>query len=160
MLPTVGRWARRNAWRSNEAAGPDAVTALTRQEDGVILPARPLPLQAGLMRRLAMATRVRRHRCVRAFEDKQGGWTLVASNGEALRVVGRTAVFIWESLQGEGCVTGELLARVLERYPDTRPEVVERDFMGFIVKLEGMDFAETAGLQWSALRARNPRAPG
>jgi hypothetical protein len=79
----------------------------------------------------ALRARLRHVRAVRAFEDKEGGWTLVTSQGIAMRVMGSIAVYVWERLQGRGCAVCDLIDELAERFPGVPRERITRDLLEF-----------------------------
>ncbi len=100
---------------------------------------------------LALGTRLRRARAARAFEDKQGGWTLVTRDGLAMRVTGLAALYAWERLRLSDCTTRELAAELAERFPGVSPERIERDLIAFHGHLLKNGFIE--------VRPRAPQLP-
>jgi hypothetical protein len=81
--------------------------------------------------RMALGARLRRARTARAFEDKEGGWTLVTCRGLAMRVTGPAAIYAWERLQNSDCTTWELAAELAKRFPDISAEQIEQDLIVF-----------------------------
>jgi len=112
--------------------------------------------------RLAVGVRLRRSRIARAYEDKEGGWTLVTPLGLAMRVTGGVAVVAWEGYRGRGCAVCELAAELALLFPRIPPEQILRDLLEFTAQLLWAGFVEVA----SAAPARaagpafQPRAGG
>ncbi len=95
---------------------------------------------------LALRARLRRCRTARAFEDKEGGWTLVTCTGMAMRVTGEVAVRAWEALQGRGRAVCELAEDLARLFPQTPPETITRDLMTFTSHLHAAGFLEVVSI--------------
>lgn len=109
--------------------------------------------------RLALGARLRRTRTARAFEDKQGGWTLVTCRGLAMRVAGPAAIYAWERLQRSDCTTGELATDLAERFPGVSPVQIEQDLIAFHEHLIDNGFIEVLP-RAPRLPPRRPPAAG
>ncbi|MCK4414798.1 MAG: PqqD family protein [Candidatus Eisenbacteria sp.] len=86
-----------------------------------------------------MTTRLRRAATARAYEDKQGGWTLVTATGEPLRLANPASLCLWDAL-GAGATPCELVGLLGARFPQVPPERLRRDVAGFIERLIGLGF--------------------
>lgn len=105
---------------------------------------------------LALRARLRRCRAARAFEDKEGGWTLVTSAGLAMRVTGEAAVRAWEGFQGRGCAVCELADELAALFPRIPREQITRDLMMFASHLLAAGFVEVVSIA-PARRAEEER---
>jgi len=95
---------------------------------------------------LALRARLRRCRTARAFEDKEGGWTLVTPAGMAMRVTGAAAVHAWESLQGQGRAVCELAPELAALFPRIPLEQITQDLLTFTSHLLAGEFLEVVSI--------------
>ena len=95
---------------------------------------------------LALRARLRRCRTARAFEDKEGGWTLVTPAGMAMRVTGAAAVRAWESLQGRAHAVCELAPALAALFPRIPLEQITRDLLTFTSHLLAAEFVEVVSI--------------
>jgi hypothetical protein len=108
----------------------------------------------------ARGERLRRAAAVRAFEDKQGGWTLLTADGGAFRLANPASLCLWEALE-TGATRDELLARLVRRFPGVPQSRLEGDAVAFLAQLEAHGFLEVVSGQGDAgRRRRGPPPPG
>lgn len=87
--------------------------------------------------------RFRRRRLLRAFEDKQEGWTLVTDAGVFFQLSNPASVTLWEAIGGRGAMLTEIVALLAARFPQTDESVLFRDAQRFLAQLQQLDFVET-----------------
>jgi len=84
--------------------------------------------------------RFRRARGIRAFADKDGGWTLLARTGEAFALRNAASLALWEAL-AEGGDLETLTDRLARLFPRAERAVLRRDAARFVRSLVARRFA-------------------
>ncbi len=84
----------------------------------------------------------RRRIAIRAYADKLGGWTLVASGGTGLRLSNASSLVLWDAADGEGAALSEICTRLKERFPDIDALRLRRDARSFLLRLERLGLVE------------------
>jgi hypothetical protein len=98
----------------------------------------------------------RRARGIRAFADKNGGWTLVTPGGEFLSLRNVASLCLWESL-AEASDVSALTERLQRRFPEVPAGRVREDVFGFLRDLEAHGFIEIRPARPAAVSG-NPEA--
>jgi hypothetical protein len=86
-----------------------------------------------------------RARGVRAFTDKQHGWTLVTRNGEFVCLRNAASLRLWDAL-AEPSDEGALVERLQSCFPAVPPDRLQRDVQAFLRELEALGLVMTGPL--------------
>jgi hypothetical protein len=84
----------------------------------------------------------RRCRSARAYEDKQGGWTLVTRDGVHLRLQNPASLIVWDLLAGDGATLPQMVAALASRFGSLEDLTLRCDVRRFLRQLEELGFVE------------------
>ena len=90
-----------------------------------------------------------RARGIRAFTDKEHGWTLVTREGEFVCLRNAASLTLWDAL-AEPSDEGALVERLRSCFPEVPPERLRRDAQDFLRELEGLGLVTARPLGPSA----------
>ena len=76
-------------------------------------------------------------RGIRAFRDKQGGWTLVTRHGEFVCLRNAASLRLWDAL-AEPSDEDALVERLRSCFPEVPPERLRCDAQDFLRELEAL----------------------
>jgi hypothetical protein len=90
-----------------------------------------------------------RARGIRAFTDKQRGWTLVTRGGEFVCLRNAASLRLWDAL-AEPSDEDALVERLRSYFPEVLRERLRRDVRDFLRELEGLGLVSARPLGPSA----------
>ncbi|MCK4305736.1 MAG: PqqD family protein [Candidatus Eisenbacteria sp.] len=97
--------------------------------------------------------RYSRSRTARAFEDKQGGWTLATVEGEYFQLRNAASVHVWEALDGMGATLPEIVRLMSELFPLAALGDLKRDALAFLGQLQDLGFVDVESTNSVAIRS-------